>query len=480
MATIPREFVDRYADALEKLSDEMKRRLVKDLERIDWTAPVAEIREALIPIMQAYCGASADSAATLAAEFYDGMSEQMTGINPRAVLAPDYSDNAVEQFVRGAVQSLVDNGPSASSVVMNKMASRVGYEVKHAAGNTVIRNGVRDSRRVRFARVPRGSKSYPHGCPFCQMLASRGFAYRTAATAGEMNHYHDNCQCMVVPGFGANPKVEGYDPEEYLDRWQHPEKYKDEASTQNDKTAQSAPTFKPLIGREFSGAADIQEATERAKQFVDLSAYKSKIDLRGMNIDAANSLLKPLEAVFDAYDIDPLRSIQRMNKRSAQFKNTSAEAAYQWMIGDLFYNSDYVKTAKAMAAHRAEGKKLVDDVLSMDIEAYIRKNAGNTRKVRYAEALRDTGRPLVALSYDAEYEELVYAHELGHMLDDRVFRKIKSFDRQASFEQYSARLSAYATADVKEYMAESFCAFYAGEIDNLDPDLARLFTEAMK
>ena len=230
MATIPREFVDRYADALEKLSDEMKRRLVKDLERIDWTAPVAEIREALIPIMQAYCGASADSAATLAAEFYDGMSEQMTGVNPRAVLAPDYSDNAVEQFVRGAVQSLVDNGPSASSVVMNKMASRVGYEVKHAAGNTVIRNGVRDSRRVRFARVPRGSKSYPHGCPFCQMLASRGFAYRTAATAGEMNHYHDNCQCMVVPGFGANPKVEGYDPEEYLDRWQHPEKYKDEGA----------------------------------------------------------------------------------------------------------------------------------------------------------------------------------------------------------------------------------------------------------
>ena len=230
MATIPREFVDRYADALEKLSDEMKRRLVKDLERVDWTAPVAEIREALTPIMQAYCGASADSAATLAAEFYNGMSEQMTGVNPRAVLAPGYSDNAVEQFVRGAIQPLVDNGPSASSVVMNKMASRVGYEVKHAAGNTVIRNGVRDSRRVRFARVPRGSKSYPHGCPFCQMLASRGFAYRTAATAGEMNHYHDNCQCMVVPGFGANPKVEGYDPEEYLDRWQHPEKYADEGA----------------------------------------------------------------------------------------------------------------------------------------------------------------------------------------------------------------------------------------------------------
>jgi hypothetical protein len=60
------------------------------------------------------------------------------------------------------------------------------------------------------------------------MLASRGFVYRNAKTAGEMNHFHADCQCMVVPGFGDNPTVEGYDPNEYMDRWQHPEKYADE------------------------------------------------------------------------------------------------------------------------------------------------------------------------------------------------------------------------------------------------------------
>ena len=230
MAEIPRAFVDGYADALEKLSDEMKKRLLKDLERIDWTAPVADVREALIPLMQSYCGASADTAASLAAEFYNGMSEQLTGAGTNTVLAPSYSDEAVDQFVRGAVQPLVDDGAAAFETVINKLTSRLGYEVKHAAGNTVYRNGIRDKRRVRFARVPRGSKSYPHGCPFCQMLASRGFVYHTAATAGEFNHYHDNCQCMVVPGFGSNPHVEGYDPKEYLDRWQNPEKYADEVA----------------------------------------------------------------------------------------------------------------------------------------------------------------------------------------------------------------------------------------------------------
>lgn len=472
--TIPRAFIDRYADSLESLSEEMRKKLADSLASINWDAPVADVRNALITVMQGYCGASADLASSLAVEFYDGLRERMIGARYGAVLAPDYSDEAVDQYVRWAVQPLVDDGADGSQLVIDKLNTRIGYEVKHAAGNTVFRNGERDPRSVRFARVPRGSKSYPHGCPFCQMLASRGFVYRNTKTAGELNHFHADCQCMVVPGFGDNPKVEGYDPKEYLDRWQHPEKYADEQATEKEEA------FKSLIDRPFTGVADIKQATTRAERFVDLSAYKAKLDLRGMSVDAANSLLKPLEAVYDAYDVSPLRSIQRMNKRSAQFKNTTAEAAYQWMIGDLFYNADYVKTAKAIAAHRAEGRSLVEDVMRMDIDAYIRKNAGNIRKVRYAEALRDTGRPLVALAYDAEYEELVYAHELGHMLDDRIFRKLKDFDRKASFEQYAAGISAYATSDTKEYIAESFCAFYAGETRGLDPALVKLFRDAMR
>lgn len=222
---IPRAYIDGYADSLESLSEEMRKKLANSLASINWDAPVADVRDALITVMQGYCGASADLASSLAAEFYDGLRERMIGARYGAVLAPDYSDEAVDQYVRWAVQPLVDEGADGSQMVIDKLNTRIGYEVKHAAGNTVFRNGERDPRSVRFARVPRGSKSYPHGCPFCQMLASRGFVYRNAKTAGELNHFHADCQCMVVPGFGSNPHVEGYDPKEYLDRWQHPENY---------------------------------------------------------------------------------------------------------------------------------------------------------------------------------------------------------------------------------------------------------------
>lgn len=474
-SVVPREFIDAYADALERLSDDMRERLDKELASIDWSLPVAEIRELLIPIMQAYCGTTADVAATIAAEFYDGLRERMTGNKMGAVNAPSYSGVDTEQFVRYAVSPLVQDGSMGSQKVIDKLNERVGYEVKASAGNTVISNSMRDTRKVRFARIPRGSKSYPHGCPFCQMLASRGFVYRSAVTAGEFDHYHYDCQCMVVPGFGSNPQVEGYDPKEYLDRWQHPEKYADEVVESRDQEQEPQ---KALIDRQFASVSNINEANERAAAFVDTSAYKAKVDMKGMSVDAANSMLKALDAVYDSYDVGPLRSIQRMNKRSREFKTSTAEAAYRWMLGDLFYNADYVKTPKAMAAHREESKKLLEEVLSGNLDRLRQRHAKNAPMLRYIDALERTGRATVSQSFES-FEEVTYAHELGHMLDDRIFRK-SGFDRKASFERYAGGISGYATTDVKEYMAESFSAFYAGELEHLDPDLVTLFRESMK
>ena len=74
-------------------------------------------------------------------------------------------------------------------------------------------NAKRDG--LRYARVPMGGET----CSFCAMLASRGFDYRSAKTAGEGNHYHKNCRCKVVPGFDGM-EVEGYDPDEWHERWQ--------------------------------------------------------------------------------------------------------------------------------------------------------------------------------------------------------------------------------------------------------------------
>ncbi|WP_296012696.1 hypothetical protein [uncultured Adlercreutzia sp.] len=67
--------------------------------------------------------------------------------------------------------------------------------------------------RVRWARVPSGGKT----CGWCLMLASRGFAYKSAGTAGAGRH--KGCQCAVVPDFDGRTTVEGYDPDALYSRW---------------------------------------------------------------------------------------------------------------------------------------------------------------------------------------------------------------------------------------------------------------------
>lgn len=235
--TIPRRYIDGYANSLEMISDEMRSRLTKALEAIDYTRPVAEVREELIPIMQAHVFESRALASQAAAEFYDGLREFETGKRLGAVGYDGYDADAVESRVRSAVQPLAEAQEEfywaddirldteyqawltqkASRELCKALADYVGYSVKSAAGGTVFANGRRDSKPTRFARVPRGSKSYPNGCPFCQMLASRGFAYRSKLTAGgiDPDHYHSDCHCMVVPSWGDGSSVEGYDPHNY-------------------------------------------------------------------------------------------------------------------------------------------------------------------------------------------------------------------------------------------------------------------------
>lgn len=72
--------------------------------------------------------------------------------------------------------------------------------------------------RVKFARVPSGIDT----CGFCAMLASRGAVYSSEDTAGK--DIHENCHCTCVPSWGGST-IEGYDPDEYYDRWKHPEIY---------------------------------------------------------------------------------------------------------------------------------------------------------------------------------------------------------------------------------------------------------------
>ena len=227
MAAIPRDWIDSYVESLTAVSDHMKEHLRLSLSSFDWGRPVAEVREELVAVFQAECRQGAGMASRLAAIFYDGIREWQTGEGMGALSSSDYADGAA---LDGAVRAIVDPLAKASGDgigeaadrVLDGLCERLGMEVKRAAGETLFDNGRRDRRQPRFARVPRGSKSYPNGCPFCQMLATRGFAYLSEHEAGgdDPHHYHDDCRCAVVPSWDRSPSVEGYDPKAYQEGYQ--------------------------------------------------------------------------------------------------------------------------------------------------------------------------------------------------------------------------------------------------------------------
>lgn len=207
MAAIPRALIDALTEKLDELSEAARRAVSAQLEAIDYT-DVADLREKVIAIIDPVCSAATDYAAALTAEFYDEAREIAGAAGDYAAEAlsgrvPERTDGAVRGMVAG-----MDDG-AAWGAFAQKVLDRVDYEIKRASNSCAIQNAERDPAHPRWARVPTGAET----CGFCIMLASRGYDYLKRESA---DHAHPNCDCRVVPQFGAGA-IEGYDPDHYLD-----------------------------------------------------------------------------------------------------------------------------------------------------------------------------------------------------------------------------------------------------------------------
>lgn len=101
-------------------------------------------------------------------------------------------------------------GESPEDAVRRRVGDLASAQVKRMANRTMTRNALRDG--VRYARVPTGAET----CGWCLMLASRGFVYASEKTAGATDHYHNDCDCKIMPEFG-DTEIEGYDPDALYD-----------------------------------------------------------------------------------------------------------------------------------------------------------------------------------------------------------------------------------------------------------------------
>lgn len=251
---IPRSYIQRYSDALNAVSERARSALADALARIDYSADPASVREAVVAVMQRMCGASADVAARLAADFYDGLRAEFgVGGGYRAKVDGMRTPEATEGAVRAFVQDLVDGKPVEQFI--GKCVDRIDYETRRAANMCMANNIKRDPKRPRWARVPMGAET----CPWCMMLASRGFAYHSEAAA---DHNHPGCDCRVVPSWDESPEVQSYSPKEYERRWN--ESIDAEAATAAERKGTSVEDERKRILGYYAASAKHAKAKAKA------------------------------------------------------------------------------------------------------------------------------------------------------------------------------------------------------------------------
>lgn len=210
MAQIPRAALDYLTKEINGISADAKAKVMRVLEKLDWN-DVPACRDAVVSAVNAVLDAYSLAAGQASADFFDASREIAVGSRLGAAVAtgrdPDATEGAIRAFVDKVLKGDIDSFNRA-------VLSRVGYELKRSAGQTMMENAARDPLKPRFARVPGGGET----CKFCLMLASRGFVYHTEKAASSFDHYHDNCDCQIVSSWDDDG-AEGYDPDAIADRW---------------------------------------------------------------------------------------------------------------------------------------------------------------------------------------------------------------------------------------------------------------------
>lgn len=237
----------------------------------------------------------------------------------------------------------------------------------------------------------------------------------------------------------------------------------------------------------FTPAKTIEEAEEYAKKFVDTkyqSKYSGNISYKGMSLENANKVNQVLTEVYSSYDVPMLGNLKPMNFREAKWKTAVEDgiaAAYQWGNGGtLFMNQKLFASEKATSAFVKKADDLLHTVLN-GVDTLLGKSGLRETQRIYLEALKKTGVQCFSQTAGLDFAEATFVHESGHLLDDKIFRKLfkeKGFDISASMAKYAGNISGYAVSTNAEYIAESFTAFWYGKTDVLDPDLVKIFQGA--
>lgn len=199
--------LERYRSLLNRSAEDARAYVIARLRDEGAGLDVAGMRNLAIEVIQDATGVYGDRAQTTAADLFDEIME-IDGVDATAQLFDDLIDHGrTEGKVRYYARKLVDGDSAGFAADASDLAA---YYVHRSAWENLVRNC--DLSHVRWARVPTGRET----CPYCLMLASRGFVYHTRDTASHGKHR--GCDCVIVPG-NKDSTIEGYDPDECLSRY---------------------------------------------------------------------------------------------------------------------------------------------------------------------------------------------------------------------------------------------------------------------
>lgn len=189
------DYINKLSLLSEKASEEFKKWANKNggWENID--------RQLILDAGYSFATKYAEGSSALAAAMYDAIAEAENKRVPSAEMADEIEFGTIAKAINGAMKHS-DNDDFISSTV--------GRAVKQSGADTMLKNASRDG--AEFAWIPSGDT-----CPFCLVLASRGWqrASKKTTNGNHAEHIHTNCNCQFAIRFDKNTNVEGYDPEAY-------------------------------------------------------------------------------------------------------------------------------------------------------------------------------------------------------------------------------------------------------------------------
>lgn len=197
--------------AINNLSERSSKGLGVLADRVDWSNQV-QARAVYARAYSALLNSGGRAVEQASIVWYNRVRAAELGETIAGVLSdPNTSSGLVYAAISWAFKDHEQLSPDQlRSQVMKRLGQYVGLHLRNRGRQAISDLVERDPIRPRWARVPRGRT-----CAWCSMLASRGWVYTSADTAGAVaNSFHADCDCQIVPNWDkAKANIRGYDPE---------------------------------------------------------------------------------------------------------------------------------------------------------------------------------------------------------------------------------------------------------------------------